>query len=224
MPRPPSRRLATSCRSRRKRDMVRDPRDDVITDWSEQEIRRGLAVLIRQLRNAVTATAQQEKDGALKLKKNELARLRRHQRHFLPGIPRSVKALDHPDPNRRRERLYDLYAALGAVAAIYGHRVEDPILERLHTTPATKKRLDKVREPEVTNIICEEFGIFRKRHPDWKPNTPRRGAHYVAKIIYKPVNNRVTKLIRVKKKTPGLRPDTIARYLRKQYPNLFKSD
>jgi hypothetical protein len=181
-------------------------------------------VLIRQLRNAVTATAQQEKDGALKLKKNELARLRRHQRHFLPGIPRSVKALDHPDPNRRRERLYDLYAALGAVAAIYGHRVEDPILERLHTTPATKKRLDKVREPEVTKIIREEFEKFRKQYPDWKPNTPRRGAHYVAEFLHKPVNTRITKLIRVKKKSPGLKPDTIARDLREIYPDLFMSD
>jgi hypothetical protein len=95
----------------------RDPRDDVITDWSEQEIRRGLAVLIRQLRGAVADTVCEDR-----LTQDEHLRLFRYVRHFLPGIPRLVKALGHPEPERRREQLYDLYAALGAVTVLFGHR------------------------------------------------------------------------------------------------------
>jgi hypothetical protein len=171
--------------------MVRDPRDDVITDWSEREIRRGLAVLIRSLRGAVTDTVQQEKDGALKLKKNELARLRRHQRGFLPGIPRLVKALDHAP--KREERLYDLYAALGAVAVIFGHRVDDPILKRLSTSAATKGRLSKAQTTKVGIVVGEELDKFRKQSPDEFRKLRRngKGHHAVATRIHGPIKKRL---------------------------------
>jgi hypothetical protein len=128
------------------------------------------------------------------------------------------------------ERLSTLFSSVGAGGVMARQRMEDPAIKILddyeaqRTAPATKNRLNKVRKPEVTNIFCEEFEKFRKQYPDWKPNTPRRGAYYVAEFLFKPVNNRVTKLLRVKKKSPGLKPDTIARYLTKQYPDLFMSD
>jgi hypothetical protein len=139
-------------------------------------------------------------------------------------VERRVKEIDeHPDAGARADRLIDLYLMLDA-AAFIGPCLKTPAVGRQRTNVARGKRLDKVRKPEVINIICEKFDIFRKENPDWKPNTPRRGAHYVAEFLYKPVNNSVTKLIRVKKKSPGLEHDTIARYLREQYPDLFISD
>jgi hypothetical protein len=196
------------------------PADPV--ELSETEIRRGLNNLAQILAAAAGSAAAYRK----KIFTNrEREQLRRQSGIHCCAVAELIDALaDHPRALVREHRLAKLFEAVGSSAFIASYVVKNPTLDLLRSAAATKGRLDKVREPEVTNIICEEFGIFRKRHPDWKPNTPRRGAHYVAKIIYKPVNNRVTKLIRVKKKTPGLRPDTIARYLRKQYPNLFKSD
>jgi hypothetical protein len=185
----------------------RDPRDDVITDWSEQEMRRGLAVLIRLLRGAVTDTVQ---EGVLK--KDEHARLCRH-RHFLLFIPGLVKALDHPDPERRRERLYNFYAALGAVAAIFGHRVDNPILERLHTARATEKRLKNAQQTNVELIIGEALDRFRQQEPEEFRKLRRNGrGHYaVAGRICDLINERLKNNLR---RSPlGVR--MIVKYLKK---------
>jgi hypothetical protein len=141
------------------------------------------------------------------------------------AIDRVSKALSaHPDAGVRADLLVDLHDAIEAAVILADGVKKVPVAHRLRTAFATETRLNKVRKPEVTNIICEEFEKFRKQYPDWRPNTPRRGAHYVAEFLYKPVNTRITKLIRMKKKSPELKTDTIARYLREQYPDLFMSD
>jgi hypothetical protein len=139
--------------------MARDPRDDVITEWSEQEIRRGLAVLVRLLRGAVADTVREGR-----LTPDEHLRLYRYVRHFLPGIPRLVKALEHPDPEQRREQLYDFYAVLGAVAVSFGHRVDDPMLKRLidYERGAELTRKNVARGNENKRLIAEELEKLRR--------------------------------------------------------------
>jgi hypothetical protein len=185
----------------------RDPRDDVITDWSEQEIRRGLAVLIRLLRNAVAATVR---EGVLT--ENERIRLYRHQHHFLPLIPHLVKDMGHPNPERRRERLYRLYAALGAVAAIFGHRVDDPILSRLHTARATKNRVPHatLTSERTAEIIGDEFNKLREKYPnnDFKKDGPWKTGRDLHKS--KSVSQRLKQ-----EDLPELEEETIGRYLNK---------
>jgi hypothetical protein len=176
-----------------------------------QELRRGLAGLIRLLRGAVTDTVQEGK-----LKADEHARLciQRHSLFFIPGL---VKILHHPDPELRRQRLYGLYAALGAVAAIFGHRVDDPILDRLlnreRTAPARKKRLENAQQTKTEIIIGEEVDRFRQQWPDEFRKLRRngRGHHAIANRIRGPINKRRKNDLRRK----PLSGDWIARYLKK---------
>jgi hypothetical protein len=173
--------------------MVRDPRDDVITDWSEQEIRRGLAVLLRQLRGAVADTVCEGR-----LTQDEHIQLYRYARHFLPVIPRLAKALKHPEPERRREQLYDFYAALGAVAVIFGHRVDDPILNRLidYERAAALARKNAARKNENKQIIAEEWA---------KLSRPELSDKAKARYIQKRVQERTGQELEI---------DTITKYRR----------
>jgi hypothetical protein len=176
-------------------------------EWTEQELRRGLAVLIRLLRGAITDTVQ---EGVLKA--DEHARLCR-QRHSLLFIPGLVKVLHHPDPELRRQRLYGLYAALGAVAVIFGHRVDDPILERLSTSAATKGRLSKAQTTKVGIVIGEELDKFRKQRPDEFRKLRRngKGHHAVATRIHGPIEKRLKNELR--RRTLGV--PMVVQYLKK---------
>jgi hypothetical protein len=102
----------------------------------------------------------------------------RRQSDILSGaVGELVKVLtDHPRALVREYRLTKLFEALGSSAFIASYVIKNKTLDKLRPARATEKRLEKVRKPEVTNILCEQFDIFRKQHPDWKPNTPRRGA------------------------------------------------
>jgi hypothetical protein len=190
---------------------------------AEEERRR---LELDQLVQLLTETAiDAATDQKVKFTDEKRAQLRRQSDILSGAVGELVKVLtDHPRALVREYRLTKLFEALGSSAFIASYVIKNKTLDKLRPARATEKRLEKVRKPEVTNILCEQFDIFRKQHPDWKPNTPRRGAHYVAKCLYDQVNNRVTKLIRVKKKSPGLKRDTIARYLKEQCPDLFKSD
>jgi hypothetical protein len=123
-------------------------RDDKNFDWDEQNIRIGLARFIRELRRAVADARRKAglEDGH-KLTERERTDLAffRNQRYFLGRIPALVKALDHSDPERRREQLYDLFAAL-STAAVYRVKLKNPILSRLGTAHATEETVKKGKE------------------------------------------------------------------------------
>jgi hypothetical protein len=190
---------------RRLDEQVHPPRkksDEI--EWTEQELRCGLAALIRMLRGAVADTVRQ---GVLK--RDEYGRLRR-QRHSLLFIPGLVKVLYHPDPKLRRQRLYELYAALGAVAVIFGHRVDDPILSRLHTARATKNRVPHttLTSERTAEIIEDEFNKLREKYPnnDFKKDGPWKTGR--GRDLHKSVTQRLEQ-----EDLPGLEEETIGRYL-----------
>jgi hypothetical protein len=124
-------------------------------DWDEHNIRVGLARLIRELRRAVADARRKARlEDGRKLTERERAELASfHRWHgFLGRIPALVKALDHPNPERRRERLYDLFAALGT-AAVFEVKLKEPTLSRLATGPATAGKMAKGGE---TRQIVDE--------------------------------------------------------------------
>jgi len=168
------------------------------------------------------------------------------QTGILTGSVKELKTfLLDPDAHPRSKWahivLRIVYEIVASSSTLARRCIDDDLADQLlnreydaqRTNPATDTRLEKARMPEVINILREEFDEFRKQHPEWKPNTRRQGADYVAKFLYDPFNKRVTKLIRVKKTklirgkkrpSPGLGRDRIARLLKEQYPNLFISD
>jgi hypothetical protein len=169
--------------------MVRDPRDDVINDWGEQELRRGLAVLIRLLRGAIADTVQEGR-----LKRDDEVRLG-NERYFVARIPGLVKALDHPDPERHRERLYDFYAALGAAGSIIGRRVDDPILNRWRTATATGK--NSARKERIKQIIADEWAKLSR-----------------SDLTDEAVANLIQKKVCARAKKTDLKTGTITKYMR----------
>jgi hypothetical protein len=186
----------------------------------ELRARRDLEQLVEFLLNGARVACQDQRRWGT----GDRARYFGRGADLISTVERRVKEIDeHPDAGVRADRLIDLRLMLDA-AAFIGPCLKTPAVGRQRTNAARGKRLDKVRKPEVESIIREEFDVYRKQNPSWKPNTPRRGPHYVAKQLCKPVNNRITKLLRVRKKSPGLKPGTIAEYLKALYPNLFISD